>query len=185
MGILESAKFTPVELAALVDEAVSWWKQQRERFLFYGIPLSNAQKMHMKPFFTAEIIDRVRIVNLPETGETIPTPAFYKKILVVSSSLLPDPAHATAMPFVDVAVFNTELTPRAIFHTLVHVTQLALVGLERVLEGYFRTFNESGLWAGSPFEKQAYHLDARYTENPADVFSVEEEVREWLRSGRY
>ena len=33
---MESARFTPVELAALVAEAVSWWKQQREKFLPYG-----------------------------------------------------------------------------------------------------------------------------------------------------
>jgi hypothetical protein len=85
----------------------------------------------------------------------------------------------------DVAVFNIEPTPRDIFHALVHVTQLAVVGLYRVLEGYFQTFNTSGLWAGNPFEEQAYRLDARYTGNSADPFSVEEEVRELLRSERY
>lgn len=132
-----------------------------------------------------EILDRVRIVQLSQTGETIPTPPFYEKVLAASSSLLPDPAHATAMPFIDVAVFNIEPTPRDVFHTLVHVTQLTLVGLERVLEGYFRTLNKSGLWAAVPFEEQAFHLDSRYIRNPADAFSVEEEVREWLRSGPY
>jgi hypothetical protein len=136
---VESAKFTSAELAALVAEAVSWWKQQREKFLPHGIPLSSAQKMQLKPFFTMEILDGVRIVKLPQTGETIPTPPFYEKILAASSSLLPDPVHTTAMPFMDVAVFNIEPTPRDIFHMLVHVTQLAVVGLDRVLEGYFQT----------------------------------------------
>jgi len=28
-------------------------------------------------------------------------------------------------------------------------------------------------------------MEARYTNNPADVFSVDEEVREWLRGGRF
>jgi hypothetical protein len=56
---------------------------------------------------------------------------------------------------------------------------------ERVLEAYLRTLNEQGLWAVVPFEEQAYQLDARYTGNPADCFSVEEEVREWLRSRRH
>jgi hypothetical protein len=86
---VESAKFTSAELAALVAEAVSWWKQQREKFLPHGIPLSSAQKMQLKPFFTVEILDGVRIVKLPQTGETIPTPPFYEKILAASSSLLP------------------------------------------------------------------------------------------------
>ena len=35
-----------------------------------------------------------------------------------------------------------------------------------------------------PFEEEAYQMDVRYTSNPAAVFSVDEEVREWLRSGR-
>ena len=36
-----------------------------------------------------------------------------------------------------------------------------------------------------PFEEQAYQMEARYTSNPADVFSVDEEVRDWLRGGRF
>lgn len=51
--------------------------------------------------------------------------------------------------------------------------------------GYFRVLNESGLWLVVPFEEQAYQLDGRYTRNAADVFSVEDEVREWHRSGRF
>jgi hypothetical protein len=34
-------------------------------------------------------------------------------------------------------------------------------------------------------EGQAYQLDARYTKNPADVFSVADEIQEWLRAGKY
>lgn len=182
---MELAKFTPVELAALVTEAVSWWKQQRENFLPASIPLSSAQKTQLGPFFTAEILDRLRIVKLSQTGETIPYPPFYEKVRAGGARVVPDLAHLTAVPFFDVAVFNSEPTPRTIFHALVHVTQFVLVGLERVIEGYFRTLNEAGFWMVVPFEEQAYQMDARYTRNPADVFSVEEEVREWLRSGRF
>ena len=114
-----------------------------------------------------------------------PNPPFYEKFLATGSALIPDPAHMTGMPFIDVAVFNDEPTLRAIFHTLVHITQLALIGPERVLEAYLRTLNGQGLWAVVPFEEPAYQLDARYTGNPADCLSVEEEVREWLRSRRY
>jgi hypothetical protein len=53
------------------------------------------------------------------------------------------------------------------------------------MRGYFQTLNEAGLWMVVPYEEQAYQLDARYTRNPSDVFSVEEEIREWVRSGRY
>jgi hypothetical protein len=90
-----------------------------------------------------------------------------------------------AIPFIDVVAFNNEPTLRTIFHSLVHVTQFSVVGLETVMEGYFRALNESGLWMVVPFEEQAYQLDGRYTRNAADVFSVEDEVREWHRSGRF
>jgi hypothetical protein len=30
--------------------------------------------MNLLPFFTPEILDRLRIVKLPQTGETIPVP---------------------------------------------------------------------------------------------------------------
>ena len=89
------------------------------------------------------------------------------------------------MPFIDVAVFNSEPSLRIVFHTLVHITQMVLLGPEQVMEGCFRALTVSGLWMAVPFEEQAYQMDARFTANPADVFSVEQEVREWLRSGRY
>jgi hypothetical protein len=99
--------------------------------------------------------------------------------------VVPDSAHIAAIPFIDVAVYNSEPTLRTIFHTLVHVTQFAVVGLETAMECYFRVLNESGLWMVVPLEEQAYRMDARYTRDPTDVFSVEEEIREWLRKGRY
>jgi hypothetical protein len=67
----------------------------------------------------------------------------------------------------------------------VHVTQFSVVGLERVMKGYFQVLNESGLWMVVPYEEQAYRMDARYTKDPGDVFSVQAEVQEWMRSGKF
>jgi hypothetical protein len=102
---LEPQNFTPEELAALIAEAISWLKQQRENFLPSSIPLNSGQKKKLQPFFTAEYLVRLKI--------------------------------------------------------------------------------ESGLWMVVPLAEQANQMDARYTGNPAETFSVEEEVREWLRSGRF
>jgi hypothetical protein len=98
---------------------------------------------------------------------------------------VPDAAHMTAIPFIDVALFNRQPTLRTVFHTLIHVTQFSIVGLEKVMGGYFRALNDSGLWMVVPYEEQAYKLDARYTKDPGDAFSVEAEVREWLRNGKF
>ena len=135
--------------------------------------------------FPAEILDRLSIVEVWRTGETIPYPPFYERVREGGARVVPDAAHMTAIPFIDVAVFNREPTLRTLFHALVHVTQFRMVGLERVMKGYFHTLNESGLWMVVTFEEQAYQLDARYTKDPFDTFSVEAEVREWLRSGKF
>jgi hypothetical protein len=99
--------------------------------------------------------------------------------------VVPDAAHMTAMPFIDVAVFNRKPTLRILFHTLVHVAQFAIVGVGKVMQGYFETLNELGMWMVAPYEEQAYQLDARYTRDPKDGFSVDEEVRAWARAGRF
>jgi len=182
---MESLRFTEAELAALIAETVSWCREQREKFLPSSTPLDEAQKIELNPFFTKEILDRFRIVNLSNTGKTIPYPPFYEKVRAGGTRSVPDAAHMTAMPFLDVTVFNVEPVLRSLFHNLVHFTQIEIVGLEEVIKCYFRTLGESGQWVVVPFEEQAYHLDARYTRAPADIFSVEEEVREWLRSGRF
>lgn len=182
---MEHARLTPAELSELVGEAGSWLRQQREKFRPHGVPLGNTERTVLAPFFTADILDRVRLVNLPQMGETMPSPPFFEKLLAARPLLLPDSAHTAAVPFIDVAAFNSQPSPRIIFHTLVHVAQMVLVGPEQVMEGCFQALTVSGLWMMVPFEEQAYQLDSRFTANPADAFSVEDEVRAWLRSGRY
>lgn len=182
---MEPPKFTLTELNSLISEAVSWLHQQRKLFLPSSVPLDENQQMELQPFFPAEILGRARIVDVSQTGETIPYPPFYERVRAGGARVLPDAAHMTAIPFVDVMVFNRQPTLRTVFHNLVHVTQFAILGAERMLKGYFETLNESGLWMVVPFEEQAYQLDGRYTTNPSKVFSVEEEIQAWLRSGRY
>jgi len=182
---VENAKLTPAVLSALATEAGSWLRQQREKFYPQGHPLSDIHRTQLEPFFAAQILDTVRIVNLPQIGETMPSPPFFQKLNAAGPLILPNSAHSAAVPFIDVAVFNSEPSLRIVFHTLVHITQMVLLGPEQVMEGCFRALTVSGLWMAVPFEEQAYQMDARFTANPADVFSVEQEVREWLRSGRY
>jgi hypothetical protein len=182
---VEPPKFTSEELNSLIAEAISWLHQQRELFLPSSIPLDSNQRTELQPFFPAEILGRARIVDASQTGETIPYPPFYERVRAGGARVIPDAAHMTAMPFFDVMVFNRKPTLRTVFHNLVHVTQFVILGAESVLKGYFETLNESGLWMVVPFEEQAYQLDGRYTANPFDLFSVEKEIQEWVRSGRY
>ena len=182
---MEPRKFTPEELSALLQQGVSWLHQQRARFLPSSVPLDQQQKAQLGPFFSSEIIDRTRIADISQSGETIPYPPFYETVRAGGARVVPDAAHLAGIAFVDVIVFNRPPTPRTIFHNLVHVTQFAILGEERVFRGYFETLNEAGLWMVVPYEEQAYAMDARFTRDATDVFSVEAEIREWLRQGRY
>lgn len=182
---MEPPKFTHAELSGLIGEAVAWMQQQRDKYHPLSDPLSEVEKVKLRPFFPAEILDDLRIRDVSATGETIPYPPFYERVRAGGARVVPDAAHMTAIPFMDVALFNRQPTLRTVFHTLVHVTQFSVVGLERVMRGYFQALNESGLWMVVPFEEQAYKMDARFTTNPSDYFSVEAELREWLRDGKF
>jgi hypothetical protein len=185
MEFVEPQKFTPAELAGLIAEATAWMRQQRDKYYPLSTSLSEAVKGELRPFFPAEILDTLRIRDVSSTGETIPYPPFYERVRAGGARVVPDAAHMTAIPFVDVALFNRQPTLRTIFHTLVHVTQYSVVGLERVMKGYFHALNESGLWMVVPFEEQAYKMDARFTKDSSDYFSVEAEIREWLQNGKF
>jgi hypothetical protein len=182
---MEPPKFSQADLAALLSEAVLWIQQQRGIFHSRSIPLTADQRAKLLPFFLPENLDRLRIVDVSQTGETIPYPPFYERVRAGGARVVPDAAHMTAIPFIDVAVFNREPTLRTIFHTLVHVVQFSMVGLETVIKGYFKALDESGLWIVVPYEEQAYGLDGRFTKDPSNAFSVEAEVREWIRTGRF
>jgi hypothetical protein len=168
---MQPAKFTPDELATLVSEAVAWLHQQREKYRPCSLPLTATLREELQPFFMAETLDSLRIVDASLTRETIPYPPFYERVRAGGSRGGSDAAHMTAIPFIDVAVFSRKPTLRTLFHTLVHVTQFSILGVERVMEGYLGVLNEAGLWMVVPFEEQAYQLDGRYTKNPAEVFS--------------
>jgi hypothetical protein len=182
---VEPLKFTQAEFTALIAEAELWLNQQREKYHPRSNPLDTNQKRELGPFFPPDIIEKFRIVDISGSEEHVPYPPFYERVRAGGYRQVPDAAHVTAVPFIDVAVFNRPPTLRTIFHNLVHVTQYSIVGVHRVMIGYFSVLNESGTWMVAPAEEQAYQMDARYTKNPSDIFSVAAEIKEWLRAGKY
>jgi hypothetical protein len=152
-----------MELDSVIKEAISWFNKQRDHYFPSSAPLDDHQKTLLGPFFSAEILDRARILDLSQTRETLPYPPFYETVRAGGNRVLPDAAYMTAIAFLDVIVFNQKPSPRTLFQNLVPVTQFVLVGTERVIKGYCKTLNEVGLWMVVPFEEHAYQLDARYT----------------------
>jgi hypothetical protein len=90
-----------------------------------------------------------------------------------------------SITYIDVIVFHDEINVRALFHGVVHATQMAILGFDSYMELYVRGFVKNLSWLQIPLEDQAYRLDARFAEDPKEIFSVEKEVRAWLQGDRY
>jgi hypothetical protein len=185
MSMTEPPKMTKAEIVTLVAEAVSWVNQMREHYRPVATSLAEPQKAKMRPFFPTELLERVRVVDLSETGEYLPYPPFYSRVKAGGSRVVPDAVHMDSIPFVDLVAFGQKATDRTLFNALVHVTQFTILGVERFMELYVRGLNKSGRHYLISLEGHAYHLDTRFTKDPSDIFSVTEEVQQWAQSGRY
>ena len=182
---MEPPKMTETEIVGLVAEAASWVNQMREQYRPLATSLDQSQKTKMRPFFPQELLERVRVADLSETGEGLPYPPFYSRVRAGGARVVPDAAHLTSIPFIDLIAFGQKPTDRTLFHALVQVTQFTILGVERFMELYARGLNKKGSYILISLVKQAYELDSRFTKDPSDIFSVAEEVQQWAQSGRY
>jgi hypothetical protein len=162
---------------------LAYLEEQRERYSPRGNPLSPAQKTAMRPFFSAGILDRTKIVE--SKGERVPTPSFYPDAKAMGFLRLPEITHMPSLTFIDLIVFNEGLNDRFLFHGLVHAVQFQILGAEKYAELFVRAFFRAGSHLMVPLEAHAFALDSRFARNPADSFSVEDQIRLWIREERY
>ena len=90
-----------------------------------------------------------------------------------------------AITFKDVVVSHEPFSNSLLFHELVHVEQYRQLGIVRFSELYVRGFLNGGSYEAIPLEINAYSLGARYQKSPDAYFSVEDEVRHWIRTNRF
>jgi hypothetical protein len=81
-------------------------------------------------------------------------------------------------------VSHEEFSDELLFHELVHVVQYAQLGSKEFSVRYVNGFIKSGSYEGIPLEKQAHELDARFSADKNQPFSVAEEVRSWIEAGK-
>jgi hypothetical protein len=174
---------TDEQIAEAVKRVSAYFKQQREHYLASAVPLSNHEKALMWPFFSAALLDRVRIVEL--RGARIPNPPFYDEYKALGFVNLPEVTHMHSITFLDVVVFNEKMTERALFHGLVHAVQFELLGLERYSDIFVRSFVRTKLHFSVPLETHAFALESKFAGTPTSRFSVEDKVRLWIDQGRY
>ena len=172
------------EHAEVAEMRVSQYlRAQRELYFEDGKPLDDNIRSQMEPFFSPQLLQRVRIVELQ--GQRLSNPDFYEDAMRLGISNLPQIRHMSSLTFIDVIVFNETVSPRTLFHGLVHAVQFDVLGPERYVELFVRGFLRTNVHIMVPLEAQAFALDSEFSRCPEQSFSVEEQVRLWRKQERY
>jgi hypothetical protein len=158
---------TPI-LAGLTARYIS---TQRERLIGDAIAIDPEARNKLEGFFPESALSETRIVRA-----VIPEPRFYPIVRLLGVSGLPKMSAIGAITLVDVVAYPEELDLSTLFHELVHVVQYRVLGLRRFAKLYVSGFLTRGGYDEIPLESQAYELGERFDEDPARVFSVEEDV---------
>jgi hypothetical protein len=177
------APFTEERLLEAIQRVSSYLGAQREHYLPQSAHLSKHHKALMWPYFSAALLDRITVVELH--GDRVPNPPFYDQARALGFVNLPQLTHMHSLTFLDVLVFNETISERALFHALVHAVQFEVLGLERYSELFVRSFVKSKLHFSVPLEAHAFGLESKFSSSPAERFTVDEQVRLWVKEGRY
>ncbi len=99
------------QIARAIQYVGAYLRQQRDYYYFpVALPLSNQHKASMGPYFSAALLDRVRIVELK--GQRVSSPWFYAEARALGFDHLPALTHMDSVTYLDVVVFNEMLTGR-------------------------------------------------------------------------
>ncbi|MFZ0814745.1 MAG: hypothetical protein WAM78_04460 [Candidatus Sulfotelmatobacter sp.] len=176
-------QLTEPQITLAIARVSAYLQEQRERYFYSASPLTQRQNTLMSPYFSAALLERIRIVEL--IGHRLPNPPFYAEAVEFGFFNLPQIAHMASVTFLDAIVFNEKITERALFHALVHAAQFQVLGLERYVNLFVRSFVNTKFHFSVPLEAHAFSLESRFVGHPADRFSVEDQVRLWIKNGRY
>jgi hypothetical protein len=135
----------------------------------------------MGKFFSPTLLAKVRVVQLADLG----LGRIEVKLRSNTHQNLLQLTHMASVTFEDVVVFNEPLTPRLLFHALVHAVQFQLLGLPRYTELFVRAFVATRWRFNVPLEAHAFELESRFVTDCRQAFAVEDEVRLWIDRDRY
>lgn len=179
---MDLTKLPPGILSQLATAVEDYITGSRRRYSPRATPLSPEQQAAMQPFFGPEILNQTRLLVL--NGSRISDPPFYAMARMMGIRNLPSFSDVAAVTFVDVVVSHEKFSDDLLFHELVHVAQYAQLGSKEFSLRYVNGFIKGGSYEGIPLEEQARELEARFSGDPKQPFSVADEVRKWLESGK-
>jgi hypothetical protein len=173
---------TPAQVAQAVEWLSTYLLEQREHYFPASGPLSVQQKALMWPYFSPALLDQVRVVEL--RGARVAVPEFFAQARALGFEP-PEITHMDSVTFLDVIVFNEELSDRALFHALVHTVQLQTLGLDRYAKLWVQSFIKSRTHFTVPLEVHAFSLASKFLHPTAERFSVEDQILRWVDDNRY
>jgi hypothetical protein len=162
------------QLAAMVEAYIS---SSREKYAPQAVPLTDVQRAAMSLFFPSSVLDSARLCVL--RGTRVPNPSMYSMAKMMGINNLPDFSDMAAITFVDVIVSHEDFNDALLFHELVHVAQYAQMDMKEFAARFVNGFIQGGSYEEIPLEKMAYELEGRFRQNSTQVFSVDDEVRQW------
>lgn len=175
------AQPTTEQTEQAVEWIVEYLEEQRERYLPVAEPLSRQRKALLWPYFSPDLLEEIRVIDL--RGARVELPAFYAEARALGFEP-PEVTHMDSLTFIDVVVFNQQLSERALFHALVHSVQIRILGLRRYAELWVQSFIRTKAHFTVPLEVHAFSLASKFL-RPGERFSVEDHVLRWVSDGRY
>lgn len=172
---------SPAQIAQAVEWLSTYLQQQRDQYAPIASPLSRELKARFWPYFSPELLDGIRLVEL--RGARVTVPDFFSEVRALGFDP-PEVTHMDSLTFLDVVVFNQELNERSLFHALVHAVQIRILGLKGYAELWVQSFIRTRAHFTVPLEMHAFTLASRFL-HPMDSFSVEDHVLRWISDGRY
>ncbi len=154
----------------------------RDRHRPHGRPLDATERAAFAGFFAPGLLDRCRLRRVG----AIDNPEFLSRFFTDRGRPLPiDFRRASGLALIDtILVVGPRLRPGSagwlplLFHELVHLAQVEVLGEEEHVGAYVRGWAGHGFsYRTIPQEEQAYELAARFAAAPDRPFPVADEVR--------
>ena len=159
----------PDELKSeLLQKFEDWLYQQRQIHLTQARPLSSRERSRLDGYFEKRILDLTRVATIDQ----IPNPAFYDELREREIPIPMDFTSAIGFTLIDCVLLQKGFRSiSTLFHEMVHVVQMDLLGVRKLVELYFDDLAKNG-YQNVLFERQAYDLTTRFT--CGQSFSVRE-----------
>jgi hypothetical protein len=180
---MDSSQLPEARVTEMIAGVAAYLRQERDLYFKASEPLTPIWKSAVQPYFSNTLIECVRIVTLE--GARIPPPPFYSEAMAMSQGSFPDFVHLASFTYIDVIVFNDQITSRPLFHGLVHAAQTAVLGLDRYVNLYVRGLGSIDRGSPSLWKLRLSSWTRALRCPRRTFFLVEKEIRLWAEGGRY